>query len=64
MEFYQHAEGIRRAVLSAIEVYFATNGLPFHRDEFVSQKESDLTMVGKEALFYGAEVFPDAPLAS
>lgn len=64
MEFYQHAEGIRQAILTAIEGYLGTNGLPFRRDAFIEQKEVDLTEVGKEALFYGAEVFPEVTLDS
>ncbi|QWY83091.1 hypothetical protein [Rhizobium phage RHph_X66] len=64
MEFVQHAGAIRMAIISAIEVYMARNGLPFSTDDFVSQKETDLAQVGKEALFYGAAVIPDATAAS
>lgn len=64
MEFYQHADGIRHAVIAAIEGYCLTRGLPFERERFIDQKEVDLTEVSKEALFYGAEVFPDDTLAS
>lgn len=64
MEFVHHAGAIRTAIISAIEVYMAHNGLPFSREEFMSQKECDLTQVGKEALFYGAAIVPDNAAAS
>jgi len=60
MEFVQHAGAIRGAIISAIEVYMARNGLPFSKEDFVNQKETDLEQVGKEALFYGASIVPGA----
>lgn len=64
MEFVQHAGAIRLAIISAIEVYMVGNGLPFNKDDFVNQKESDLVQVGKEALFYGAAIVPEAVAAA
>ena len=63
MEFVNHAADIRVAILTAIEDYMVGHGLPFNQTEFVEQKETDLTQLGKEALFYGADMVPDDAVA-
>ena len=64
LDFYSHAQGIRMAVICAIESYFNAHGLPFEVEDFLAQKETDLMDVSKEALFYGAELFPEDALPS
>ncbi|OWZ90414.1 hypothetical protein B9J07_27905 [Sinorhizobium sp. LM21] len=59
LEFTHHALDIRSAVIAAIEVYMVGQGLAFNRAAFIAEKETDLTQLGKEALFYGADVVPD-----
>lgn len=60
MEFVHHAGAIRTVIISAIEVYMTGHGLPFSKDAFIDQKDTDLIQVGKEALFYGAAIVPEA----
>ncbi|MBD9511566.1 hypothetical protein IB265_32950 [Ensifer sp. ENS10] len=65
LDFTHHALDLRSAVIAAIEVYMVRQGLAFNRVSFIEQKETDLIQLGKEALFYGAEVVPeDLALAS
>ncbi|SOC90062.1 hypothetical protein SAMN05216358_0081 [Rhizobium sp. AN5] len=64
MEFYQHTEGLRQAITGAITVYLARNDIPFSQEAFVEQSSTEIEELSKGALFYGAEVFPDAPAAS
>lgn len=64
IEFTQHAEAIRSAIIIAIEGYMVRNGLPWSQTAFVEQKETDLTQAAKEALFYGADVVPEETLPS
>lgn len=64
MDFLQHAGAIRIAIISAIEGYMIGNGLPFSKDDFIEQKDTDLEQVGKEALFYGAAIVPEAAAAA
>ena len=40
------------------------NGMAWSQEAFIRQNESDLTQVGKEALFYGADVMPEEDLSS
>lgn len=64
MDFLHHAAEIRVAIIDSIAAYMALHGLPFNREEFVSQKQTDLNQTGVEALFHGAGIVPDEPSGS
>ena len=60
-EFYAHAHQISAAIVSAIEVYCSNAGIPWDSASFEEESPHDVRQIGKDALFYGSEVFPDAP---
>lgn len=59
-DFFHHAEGIRMAIVTAIDTYCMTNQLPFTLERFEAGSDTDLQDVAKDVLFHGAEVFPDS----
>lgn len=60
-EFFTHADGIRQAITDAIGDYLAQNSIPYSEEALLDESGSDIEDLSKMALFYGAEVFPDAP---
>ena len=42
-------------------VYLAQHRIPFSEEAFNEESSSEIKELSKNALFYGAEVFPDAP---
>lgn len=58
-EFYEHAEGLRQAITGAIGVYLAKQKIKFSAEAFIEETASDIEDLSKNALFYGAEVFPE-----
>lgn len=60
VEFYQHADGLCQAITGAIGVYLAQHQIPFSEEAFNEESSSEIKELSKNALFYGAEVFPDA----
>lgn len=63
-EFYKHTEGLQQAITGAITGYLARNEIPFSQEAFLDQTSAEIEELSKGALFYGAEVFPDAPTVS
>lgn len=60
-QFYTHASQISAAIVAAIEVYCTKAGIPWDSAAFEEESPHDVEQMGKDALFYGSEVFPDAP---
>lgn len=60
-EFYAHAHGLRQAITDAIGDYLAQKSIPFSKEALLEESKTDIEDLSKMALFYGAEVFPDAP---
>lgn len=58
--FYAHAQNLSQEITTAIEKYCAGNNIPWDRRSFEAEARVDLDQVGRDALFYGADIFPDA----
>lgn len=58
--FYAHAQNLSQEIIIAIEKYCAGNNIPWDRRAFETEARMDLDQVGLDALFYGADIFPDA----
>ncbi|MGV1754901.1 hypothetical protein [Agrobacterium sp. CG674] len=59
-QFFTHATGISAAIQVAIGLYCRANDIPWDAKTFKEESPHDLEEIAKDALFYGAETFPDA----
>lgn len=58
--FYAHAQQLSQEIGTAIEKYCKNNNIPWDRRSFETEAHVDLDQMGRDALFYGADMFPEA----
>lgn len=58
-EFENHLSAYSVFLFDQTERFLAARGLTFDRARFEESASSDIDGLGREVLFYGAQVFPD-----